>query len=169
MPTSIGRISDLPLSSEARRPRTAPRQPSAAGSFQEVLRTGAQVLLAGASAASGLVGGPMLSSAIDAARSRLSTGNGSEAGSGGAAQGGASGPLANAVQGSSGGGGAGGGSGSSEVEAMRQLQQEGRKQSLQYLQLQQEVQQMNRRFTVASNLLKAKHDTARSAINNLRS
>ena len=147
------RVAGLPLSTEARRPRTTPKPEHP---FQEVLRTGAQVLLAGASAASGLVGGPVLSSAIDAARTRLS--QGARAGGGGASR---SGPLAAT------GGAAGGGAGS-EVEAMRQLQQEGQKQSLQYLQLQQEVQQANRRFTVATNLLKARHDTARAAINNLR-
>ena len=40
--------------------------------------------------------------------------------------------------------------------------------NLAYLQLQQEAQRANRRFSVATNLLKARHDTARAAINNLR-
>jgi hypothetical protein len=39
---------------------------------------------------------------------------------------------------------------------------------LQYLQLQQKIQQDNRQFTLISNIMKAKHDTAKNAINNLR-
>ncbi len=40
--------------------------------------------------------------------------------------------------------------------------------NLQYLQLQQDMQQQNRQFTMISNIMKVKHDTARSAINNIR-
>ena len=43
---------------------------------------------------------------------------------------------------------------------MRQLQQEGQTSSLQYLRLQQEMQASNRRFSLASSVLKAKHDIA---------
>ena len=151
-----------PLCNRSRtiRATSKPTQP-----FQKVLRTGAQVLLAGASAASGLVGGPTLSSAIDAARSRLPR---TEGAAGGAASPAGGNPLAR--RGGSGpDSSAGAGSARPELEAMRRLQQEGQMNSLQYLELQQEVQQANRRYTVASNLLKARHDTARAAINNLRS
>ena len=40
--------------------------------------------------------------------------------------------------------------------------------NLQYLQLQQKMQQDNRQFTLISNIMKAKHDTAKNAIDNLR-
>ena len=40
--------------------------------------------------------------------------------------------------------------------------------NLQYLQLQQNMQQQNRQFTLMSNIMKVKHDTAKSAINNVR-
>ncbi|TFH00291.1 MAG: hypothetical protein E4H14_19800 [Candidatus Thorarchaeota archaeon] len=40
--------------------------------------------------------------------------------------------------------------------------------SLQYLQLQQDMQQENRQFTLVSNIMKVKHDTAKAAINNVR-
>ncbi len=158
------RVAGLAPSAEPRQIRTPPKptQP-----FQEVLRTGAQVLLAGASEASGLVGGPRLSRAIDAAQSRRSR-TGGATGRDASDDGGS--PVARAV--GSGAGpdsSAGAGSARTELEAMRRLQQEGQKDSVQYLELQQEVQQANRRFTVASNLLKARHDTARAAINNLRS
>lgn len=40
--------------------------------------------------------------------------------------------------------------------------------NLQYLQLQQNMQQQNRQFTMVSNIMKVKHDTAKVAINNVR-
>lgn len=40
--------------------------------------------------------------------------------------------------------------------------------NLQYLQLQQNMQQQNRQFTLVSNIMKVKHDTAKAAINNIR-
>jgi hypothetical protein len=40
--------------------------------------------------------------------------------------------------------------------------------NLSYLQLQQNMQSDNRKFTTISNLMKTKHDTAKSAINNIR-
>lgn len=162
MPSPISRVAGLPLSAEARRPRTTPKP---VDTFQSVLRTGAQVLLAGASAASGLVGGPLLSTAIDAARASLAQTSGQGTASGGAGAMLASGQVKGGTTATD---AAAGGGGTSEVEAMRQLQKEGAQQNLQYLQLQQEAQDQNRRFSTASNLLKSRHDTARSAINNLR-
>jgi hypothetical protein len=40
--------------------------------------------------------------------------------------------------------------------------------NLQYLNLQQNMQDENRRFTLVSNIMKTKHDTAKNAINNIR-
>jgi len=40
--------------------------------------------------------------------------------------------------------------------------------NLQYLGLQQAMQDENRRFTLVSNIMKNKHDTAKNAINNIR-
>jgi hypothetical protein len=40
--------------------------------------------------------------------------------------------------------------------------------NMQYLQLQNEMQQENRKFSVLSNIMKTKHDTAKNAINNVR-
>ena len=40
--------------------------------------------------------------------------------------------------------------------------------NLQYLQLQQNMQQDNRQFTLLSNIMKTKHDTAKNAIGNVR-
>ena len=53
------------------------------------------------------------------------------------------------------------------LEATRAMQQEGRAFNLQYLQLQEAMQRESREFTALSNVLKVKHDSAKSAINNI--
>lgn len=53
------------------------------------------------------------------------------------------------------------------LEATRAMQQEGRTFNLQYLQLQEAMQRESREFTALSNVLKVKHDSAKSAINNI--
>jgi hypothetical protein len=53
------------------------------------------------------------------------------------------------------------------VEATRALQQEAQAMNLQYLQLQERMQAESREFTTLSNVMKVKHDTARSAIGNI--
>jgi len=40
--------------------------------------------------------------------------------------------------------------------------------NIQYLDLQQQMQDENRRFTLVSNIMKTKHDTSKSAISNVR-
>ena len=40
--------------------------------------------------------------------------------------------------------------------------------NLRYLQIQQNMQRQNQQFTMVSNIMKVKHDTAKSAINNIR-
>ncbi len=142
--------------------------------FVEVLRTGADILLAGAGVASGLVGGPLLSAAVGAASGGLRQLGGSS--SGGSGSGSGSSGLG-ALGASGGGGGLQGsgvgpvgstGSGGSDIDAVRQLQKEGQAESMKFLKLQQEMQAENRRFSLASTVLKAKHDTARSVIGNIR-
>jgi hypothetical protein len=67
-------------------------------------------------------------------------------------------------------GGAAQGSASDEgelLEATRAMQQEARTFNLQYLQLQEGMQRESREFTALSNVLKVKHDSAKSAINNI--
>jgi hypothetical protein len=53
------------------------------------------------------------------------------------------------------------------LEATRALQQEAQAMNLQYLQLQERMQQESREFTTLSNVMRVKHDTARSAIGNI--
>jgi hypothetical protein len=59
--------------------------------------------------------------------------------------------------------------GGSEMAQVQALQRESQAFSLQLLDLQREVQDENRRFTVMSHVLRASHDTARAAVSNIRS
>ena len=111
--------------------------------FSQVLKGGAQVLLAGAEIASKVMGGSVLTAALSSARQELG------------------GP--GAPNGSSRGGGG------SDFDALRQVQEESREMNVFFLDLQQRMQAENRRFTTISNVLKSRHDTARAAINNIRS
>ena len=54
------------------------------------------------------------------------------------------------------------------VTAVRRLQEMNQSYSMQYLQLQQKMQSENRRYTMLSNIMKSRHDTAKNAINNIR-
>ena len=53
------------------------------------------------------------------------------------------------------------------LEATRALQQEAQTFNLQYLQLQEGMQRESREFTALSNVMKVRHDSAKSAINNI--
>ena len=54
------------------------------------------------------------------------------------------------------------------LTATRNMQEMNRSFNLQYLAVQQQIQSDNRKFTVLSNVMKTKHDTAKNAINNVR-
>ena len=54
-----------------------------------------------------------------------------------------------------------------EIDKMWAMQQENQVFNMQYMQLQQSIQADNRNFSTMSNLLKVRHDTAKSAINNM--
>lgn len=55
-----------------------------------------------------------------------------------------------------------------QLDNMWQMQQDNQIFNLQYMHLQQAMQADNRHFSTMSNLLKARHDTAKTAINNMR-
>jgi len=64
--------------------------------------------------------------------------------------------------------GEGGGSGpQDQMDKMWAMQKESQAFNLQYLELQTSIQDDNRRFSTLSNLMKARHDTAKAAINNM--
>ena len=53
-------------------------------------------------------------------------------------------------------------------KATGEMQEMSQSFNLQYLTLQQNMQQENRQFTLVSNIMRTKHDTAKKAINNIR-
>ena len=61
------------------------------------------------------------------------------------------------------------GSDQSDMATMQAMQRESQVFNMQLLELQENVQQENRRFTTVSNVLRAKHDTAKAAVSNIRS
>ncbi len=77
------------------------------------------------------------------------------------------GRAASAAVSSSAAGRSGGDGGGDVIEATRALQQEAQSFNLQYLQLQEGMQRESREFTAITNVMKVKHDSAKSAINNI--
>lgn len=77
--------------------------------------------------------------------------------------------AANGLRGMSDNGPAGlGGAKGEKLDQMWEMQEQNQMFNLQYMHLQQELQSDNRHFSTMSNLLKARHDTAKAAINNMR-
>jgi hypothetical protein len=133
---------------EQTRPRETPRP---AASFRSVLHGGVDVLLAGAQAASTVVGAPMLSAAVARART------GADAAFAGSSSGAAGEPTTTSAP------------AASESDALRAMQKERVSEDLKLIALQSEIQRHDRQVTLLSNMLKARHDTAKAAIGNIRS
>ena len=134
------------------RPTPAPQRVS----FNAVLSASGKGLVSTANLAAGfLPGGPMVATAIRSSSGSITgavSSNPSAGGPGGnfTAEGGASAAAAPA-QGS--------------VESSLQQSQE---MNLYYLQIQEAVNAQNRSFTTLSNVLKAEHETVKTAIGNIR-
>lgn len=58
--------------------------------------------------------------------------------------------------------------GSDRFDKMWEMQRQNQVYNMQYMQLQQAAQAKNRQYKTLSNLMKVRHDTAKSAINNMR-
>jgi hypothetical protein len=124
--------------------------------FREALAGSVNVLMSGAEVATHVVAGPLMAAAVHEVRT--------EAVAGISRSGGVSTPIGTApVAGGPGGADSGG------FANAQSLQRESQAFSLQLLALQEEVQQENRHFSTMSNLLRARHDTAKAAISNIRS
>ncbi len=124
---------------ESTRARVTPRP--AAARFRDVVDGGADALLGGVEAASALVpGGTVVTAAVRGARA------------------GAGGETAESPGGASAGG----------PESMADLSRAMMDDNMEYLRLQQQIQAENRRFTTLSNVMKARHETAKNSINNIR-
>jgi hypothetical protein len=164
--------------------RTRPRQTEAPRSpFREVLAGSVAVLMSGAQVATHVLGAPRLAAAIAGAEPHAtaavagrgvtsrdlpfknrgvdeSTGSPASAGGDTATAADTATAVTAALP---------GGSDSTDMAAMQAMQRESQVFNMQLLELQEEVQQENRRFTTVSNVLRAKHDTAKAAVSNIRS
>ncbi|MDC0709667.1 hypothetical protein POL68_14440 [Stigmatella sp. ncwal1] len=142
------RIASLSITS------TLPRQ-TPQNQFGAVFaRTAQEVVRAGAGLAGGMVSSPpVMSAAVASARSTVSS-------------------ITPAVGGSGGIPGVGGATGRGEawdlLEAQKVMAAEGQKFNLEYLQLQNGLQQESREHNAISNIMKVRHDSAKAAINNIR-
>jgi hypothetical protein len=147
--------SDSRLEIEGTRARQTERPPVP---FRSVLAGGVSLLMSGAEVATHVVGGPVLAAAVHDARVGAT---GAIAGSAPAGLAGRS-PHPSAMAATAAGATA---HPESTVEGMLH---QGELSNLQLLTLQQEVQQQNQRFTTVSNVMRAKHDTAKAAVSNIR-
>lgn len=159
---SSGRLSSSPpantdgrLAIDATRARQTERP---AAPFRSVLAGGVSLLMSGAEVATHVVGGPVLAAAVRDARVGAAHALGGPAMPtlGGAAAGRGSAALAGAA------------TGNPEMTNVEAMMQEGQLSNLQLLALQQQVQQENQQFSTVSNVMRAKHDTAKAAVSNIR-
>ena len=130
------------------RTTAAPKTP-----FADVLQGGASALLTGAEVAGGAIGGPVVAAAIRQARTGVEGTGAPGTGTGGTGVGGPGDPNFNP---------------NSELGGMFALQRESQQFNMQMLALQETVQQENRRFSTLTNVVRARHDTAKAATANVR-
>jgi hypothetical protein len=155
---------------DATRPRQT-EQPTTP--FRDLLAGGVSVLMGGAAVATHVMGAPRLAAAITGAESRATAALGSPLpgalGSRGMTA--AMAPVGTTATSTSSGatGLAGAGSDSSDLATMQAMQRESQVFNMQLLGLQDQVQQDSQRFTTLSNVMRAKHDTAKAAVSNIRS
>lgn len=128
-------------------------------------------------------GAAVVSAAVSGAAGSVGGGGGGYGGGGTAGGAGAIGgvnagpdgiPIGGSFLGAQPGGGAGanggstGNSGMDMLNATKNMQEMAQSFNLQYLQLQEKMQAENRSFSTVSNVMKTKHDTAKSSISNVR-
>jgi hypothetical protein len=128
--------------------------------FRSVLAGGVSVLMTGAEVATHVVGGPVLAAAVHDARVGAAN---AITGAAGTSPGGPATPPPTGL-----GAAAGAASAPTGTGSVESLMQTGQASNLQLLALQQQVQQENQRFTTESNVMRAKHDTAKAAVANIR-
>jgi hypothetical protein len=182
-PRSVATHPAAPRTDLATVPTSARPTPSSGVAFRDVVGRGAQVLAAEAQGAiTRLPGGPLLAAAVRPSAgsvsgavvpSSVSSGlvGGGSAGSGGppsvggGAGGGGSSLAATPAEGPGAAGSTLPGAPSTSVESQLAASQD---MNLYYLQLQEAMSAENRSYSACSNVLKARHDTVKNAIGNIR-
>ncbi len=119
--------------------------PGVGGRFRQALADSASVVLGGLEAAAGaLPGGSVVTAAVR-----------------GAGRAGGTSPLGGAE-------GASGAAASPESGSVENVLAQSADQNLYFLRIQEELQSENRRYSALSNVLKARHETVKNAIGNIR-
>lgn len=143
--TTTNTISSTPntaIAVETTRTRTAARTGTAR--FRQVLEDGATVVMQGVESAAGLMpGSPVVSAAVRGVRQGANPGSGASA----------EGP---------------GGTSGSSTEALSAVLDSNGSSAMEMLALQQRISDEQRQFTTVSNVMKARHDSAKQVIGNLR-
>ena len=181
MPTTITPVSERPSGAGSADSRmeidsTRPRQTDKPVTpFRDVLTGGVSLLMSGAEVATHVVAGPVMAAAVHDARVGAVTALGGSAGAG--MLGGPSGPMSPAaafgaaaagMAGAAGGPGPAGAGGASDMTNVQAMMQEGQSSNMQLLALQQQIQEESQRFSTVSNVMRAKFDTAKAAVSNIR-
>ena len=148
---------DTRLELDSSRPRQTAR-PSRP--FRDLLAGGVDLLMAGAEVATGVVAGPVLAATVHDARAGASvalgrsvTGPAVTSPFAAELSGGRPGPTPEATMWQAG---------------LQPGVNDGQLSSAQLLVLQQQIQQENQQFSTLSNVMRAKHDTAKAAVSNIR-
>ncbi|MGI5863312.1 MAG: hypothetical protein ACOX6T_14825 [Myxococcales bacterium] len=106
-------------------------------------------------------GGAVISAAVGEATAMSRTASSS-------AVGGGSGVLGSVNVQTQGAGASSGSSGADSLQQQRELMEANQRWTVQYLALQNQMQQESREFNTISNILKVRHEAAKTAINNIR-
>jgi hypothetical protein len=166
MPTTISPASerfssatkaDARLEIDATRARQTERP---ATPFRDVLAGGVSLLMSGAEVATHVMAGPVMAAAVhDARLGAVGAISGAAAGSGALAA--AAAPTGAGLAGAA-------APGSSDISNVQAMMQDGQSSNMQMLALQQQIQEESQRFTTVSNVMRAKFDTAKAAVSNIR-
>jgi len=147
--------------------------------FRDVLTGGVSLLMSGAEVATHVVAGPVMAAAVHDARvGAVSAMSGARVPGGGPIGVGATGGSpASAIGAATSGLGAGpmaamamspSGQPGSDMANVQAMMQEGQSSNMQLLAVQQQIQDESQRFSTVSNVMRAKFDTAKAAVSNIR-
>jgi hypothetical protein len=163
------RPTDSRLEIDATRARQTEKPPVP---FRDVLAGGVSLLMSGAEVATHVIAGPVMAAAVHDARlgaaNSISGGIGSVGNLGSPASFGAPGTFETTGIGPAGLPPAGTGAGTSGAPNVQSMMQDGQTSNMQMLALQQQIQDESQRFTTISNVMRAKYDTAKAAVSNIR-
>jgi cell division ATPase FtsA len=179
MPSTISPVSERPSGTESADSRleidsTRARQTDRPVTpFRDVLTGGVSLLMSGAEVATHVVAGPVMAAAVHDARVGAVSALGGGTGGVGVA---AASPLGGAAAGMTGAAasplaalsGQTGPSAPTDMSNVQSMMQDGQSSNMQLLALQQQIQEESQRFSTVSNVMRAKFDTAKAAVSNIR-